>query len=194
MSTSPSHQTTHRTFAASPVYRFFYRQSALSTGLGMMIGPPLIATGFYLFFICMTSVSGVPRYIVSGLCGLIAVVFFIVGLRHAIYGGQWGCFIDDHYMTWTYPRHSADKDRQIPIHDILAFVVETGRASESSTRSYNYYIETAEGRFEINIECFGRAKKLGRALAAANPEIKFELINEGQSQSWHPDDAPWWLM
>ncbi len=157
-----------------------------------MIGPPLVSTIALLFMWSLPF----PRLLVylfgCGLC-LIAGIFFVIGLRRMIYGGQWGCFIDDDYMTWTYPDRSGRQGQQIPVQDILHFTVEVTRYYKRGDRQYSFYITTNAGRFEIDMNCFGRARKLASALRRANPEIQLLLIDEGQSQSWRPENAPWWL-
>jgi hypothetical protein len=168
-------------------YKFFYRQSARSAGLGMMIGPPFLAAvaitgaGFL-------SPDSTFMWIFSAIWILVAGLFFVIGLRRVIYGGQWGCFVDGEYMTWDFPHHMGRTGQQVAVQDITKFVVQIDRTADEMR--YSYFIETPAGRFEIGNECFGRAGKLARALLEANPSIKLEVMEHGKTSEWDPDHAP----
>ena len=194
---------------------FFYRQGARQAGVGMMIGPPLLAAAIVVFAHFMP--GGVVFEWCFGIFGsLLASVFFFYGLRRVIYGGEWGCFVDGENITWVYPKRTGSlelpswlhwlngkeipqdcpkdnpyQDRQIPLADITKFVVQIKPGmSDREEGDYSYFIETASGSFEIDSNCFARTGKLARALLAGNPNIQLEFRRKGQAQPWSADHPP----
>ncbi|MEI8196980.1 MAG: hypothetical protein WCI73_13865, partial [Phycisphaerae bacterium] len=108
----------------------------------MMIGPTIIAIAG-IAFVRLFAIGGVFTcfaWFFSLLLILLTSVFFVIGLRRVIYGGQWGCFIDDEYMTWCFPHRMRLEDRQIALCEITKFVVQIDKIVDEIC--YSYFIET----------------------------------------------------
>ena len=159
-------------------YLFFYRQSARSAGIGIMIMSSLFVTivivAAALFF------RETAAWIFAAIWTVFCSLFFVYGLRRVIYGGQWGCFVDHEHMTWVSPHRTGWPDEQIAVRDITKFVEEIQTDSDSGYR--HYFVETANGRFQIDSNCFGYDDKLRRALREANRAID------------HAGGAPAWAL
>jgi hypothetical protein len=197
---------------------FFHRQGARQAGLGMMIGPPLLAMAMVAFAHFMG--IAVFEWCFGLFGGMLATVFFVVGLRRLIYGGEWGCFVDHHYITWVYPKRTGTffgsrelpswlhwlygketrpagptvnpfQDQQIPLAEVTKFVVQIDPGMhDGDDTNWSYFIETAHGSFQIDRNCFARTGKLARALLTANPDIQLEFRRNTQAQPWDPDHPP----
>jgi hypothetical protein len=196
---------------------FFYRQGARQAGIGMMIGPPLLVAAM----VAVPYFMGVPLFAwcfaIFG--GILAAVFFVVGLRRVLYGGEWGCYVDQHYLTWVHPIRMGSlapreipswlrwlygketppvkpavnpyQDQQIPLTEVSKFVVEIKPGmKDGDDTNWAYFIETARGNFEIDRNCFAHTGKLARALLAANPKIQLECRRKDHFEPWDADHPP----
>ena len=167
-----------------PHGRFFYRQSARGAGVGMMIGPPILVAVAIALIRFFPAAGGPPwfdfafLFCLAAFFVLVAALFFVVGLRRVIYGGEWGCYIDDQYMTWVYPHRMGKQDQQIAVADIQKFVVKVDRRPGDETR-YSYLIEIPTASCAIDIECFGRARKLGRPFWRSIPASSWRSWMKG---------------
>jgi hypothetical protein len=196
---------------------YFYRKGARQAGIGMMIGPPLVVAGMVAVPLFMG--TAVFAWCSGLFGGLVALVFFVFGFRRVIYGGEWGCLVDRHYITWVYPKRLGSlesrelpswlhwlygkqkpppgpvanpyQDRQLSVHEVTKFMVEIKPGmSDREDGNWAFFIETARDTFEIHVDCFARIDRLARALLIANPNIQLEFRRKGEVQPWDPDHPP----
>jgi hypothetical protein len=151
-----------------------------------MLGPPalagtMIAIPLYAGF-WESWPTRIFLIVEIALLGILAGVFFVIGFRRVLYGGEWSCTIDDEFLTWTCPERSGGVGQKIELKNIRAFVFRVAKLVDEPT--YHFFVRTDAGESEIDINCFGTLKRFLRTLLMANPRAELEVDSESRRLLW----------
>ena len=161
----------------------------------MMIGPVVLAAvaiGFaWIVFWPREKVWGLSEiaaavmvWICSSGFGLLACLFFIIGLRRVLLGGAWGCVIDREYLTWSYPNRMSFHDQSVALRDVRRVEIVAPPGDGDTDGDFKEFIVTDTEKLAIHTDCFGRLVPFLRALLRANPAIDVEIVEPGKTKLW----------